>query len=158
MKLIICLSLYIPLAILIFVVPYVDSLKNFVVSFQVWNGNTAYIYIIFIFASIIQFSIGLQFYKSGFKSLKNKSANMDVLIVLGTTSSWMYGFIQLFTGHPFDFSNIQDQEMLAMAQEEYFMDIHSHSHNFETSSILILIVTLGKFIEIFSKMKTINKL
>jgi hypothetical protein len=33
MKLIICLSLYIPLAILIFVVPYVDSLKNFVVSF-----------------------------------------------------------------------------------------------------------------------------
>jgi cation transport ATPase len=38
------------------------------------------------------------------------------------------------------------------------MEIHSHSHNFETSSILILIVTLGKFIEIFSKMKTINKL
>ena len=41
---------------------------------------------------------------------------------------------------------------------KYFMDIHSHSHNFETSSILILIVTIGKFIEIFSKMKTINKL
>lgn len=83
---------------------------------------------------------------------------MDVLIVLGTTASWMYGFIQLFTGHPYDFSNIQDPVQLAMMQEEYFMDIHSHSHNFETSSILILIVTLGKFIEIFSKMKTINKL
>ncbi len=45
-----------------------------------------------------------------------------------------------------------------MMQDEYRMEIHSHSHNFETSSILILIVTLGKFIEIFSKMKTINKL
>ena len=45
-----------------------------------------------------------------------------------------------------------------MMQDEYRMEIHSHSHNFETSSILILIVTLGKYIEIFSKMKTINKL
>ena len=43
-------------------------------------------------------------------------------------------------------------------QTEYFMEIHGHAHNFETSSILILIITLGKLIETFSKMKTIDKL
>jgi hypothetical protein len=33
LKLIICVSFYLPLAILIFVVPYVESLKDFVISF-----------------------------------------------------------------------------------------------------------------------------
>jgi hypothetical protein len=30
---------------------------------------------------------------------------MDVLIVLGTTAAWMYGFIQIFTGHQIDGTN-----------------------------------------------------
>lgn len=38
------------------------------------------------------------------------------------------------------------------------MMIHSNVHNFETSAVLILIVLLGKFIESYSKMKTIGKL
>lgn len=38
------------------------------------------------------------------------------------------------------------------------MLIHQHVHNFETSSVLILIVLIGKYIESFSKMKTIGKL
>ena len=40
----------------------------------------------------------------------------------------------------------------------YHMQIHSHVHNFETSSILIMIVIVGKFIEAFSKMKTVGQL
>jgi P-type E1-E2 ATPase len=38
------------------------------------------------------------------------------------------------------------------------MKVHSHVHNFETSAILITIVLAGKYIETFSKMKTIDKL
>jgi cation transport ATPase len=38
------------------------------------------------------------------------------------------------------------------------MQVHSHVHNFETSSVLILIVLLGKYIESYSKMKTVDKL
>ena len=44
------------------------------------------------------------------------------------------------------------------AMDEYHMMIHSNVHNFETSAVLILIVLLGKFIEGYSKMKTIGKL
>ena len=38
------------------------------------------------------------------------------------------------------------------------MNIHSQVHNWETSSVLIMIVLLGKFIESYSKMKTVEKL
>lgn len=38
------------------------------------------------------------------------------------------------------------------------MSIHDHVHNFETSAVLILIVLLGKFIESYSKMRTVGKL
>jgi cation transport ATPase len=41
---------------------------------------------------------------------------------------------------------------------KYKMQVHSHVHNFETSSVLILIVLLGKYIESYSKMKTVDKL
>jgi P-type E1-E2 ATPase len=38
------------------------------------------------------------------------------------------------------------------------MSIHSHVHNFETASVLIMIVILGKYIESFSKMQTVSQL
>ena len=41
---------------------------------------------------------------------------------------------------------------------KYHMNIHNHVHNFETSAVLILIVLLGKYIESYSKMKTVGKL
>lgn len=40
----------------------------------------------------------------------------------------------------------------------YTMMIHAHVHNWETSSILILIIVLGKYIEAYSKMKTVGQL
>ena len=45
-----------------------------------------------------------------------------------------------------------------MDMMKYHMSIHNHVHNFETSAVLILIVLLGKFIESYSKMKTVGKL
>ena len=43
--------------------------------------------------------MGAPFYFSAIKSLKHRSANMDVLVVLGTTASWLYGFALLFVGY-----------------------------------------------------------
>jgi Cu+-exporting ATPase len=74
---------------------------------------------------------------------------MDVLIVIGTTAAWLYGVILILIGYSPDI--IEDHGM-------YHMSIHSHVHNFETSSVLILIVLIGKFIESYSKMKTVGKL
>ena len=38
------------------------------------------------------------------------------------------------------------------------MAVHGHVHNFETASILITIVIGGKYMESYSKMKTLSKL
>ena len=41
-------------------------------------------------ATPVQFYIGKQFYVGAYKALKNKSANMDVLVVLGTSAAYFY--------------------------------------------------------------------
>lgn len=147
-KFIITFLLYIPLLVLIWIVPNSPSMKPFMTSVQLWNGNTLYILICAICSTIIQFHMGKGFYNSAYKSVKHKSANMDVLIVVGTTAAWAYGIIRIILGY-----NQQEQQDAA-----YAMSIHSHVHNFETASVLIMIVILGKFIESYSKMKTVGQL
>lgn len=82
---------------------------------------------------------------SAYKSVKHGSANMDVLIVVGTTAAWAYGIMRIVMGYTIE-------EQLSYG---YVMSIHSHVHNFETASILIMIVILGKLLESYSKMKTV---
>ena len=41
-------------------------------------------------ATPVQFIIGKQFYVGAYKALKNKSANMDVLVALGTSAAYFY--------------------------------------------------------------------
>src|SRR5690625_4604765 len=41
-------------------------------------------------ATPVQFIVGAQFYKGAFNSLRNKSANMDVLVALGTSAAYFY--------------------------------------------------------------------
>ena len=65
----------------------------------IYNGITLYIFILFGFSSVIQFYSGGAFYKGAFKSVRNCSANMDVLVVLGTTAAWLYGVILIFIGY-----------------------------------------------------------
>jgi Cu+-exporting ATPase len=43
--------------------------------------------------------MGAQFYINSYKSLRNKSANMDVLIMLGTTSAWLYAIVLIGVGY-----------------------------------------------------------
>lgn len=79
-------------------------------------------YIIWALATPVQFWIGLPFYRGAWYGLKNKSANMDTLIALGTTAA--YGFsIYTVLFNP------------------------SLGHYFETSAILITLVIFGKYLE-----------
>jgi len=64
-----------------------------------YNGNPLYVFLNLIFSSVIQFYMGWNFYTSAYKSLKHHSANMDVLIVIGTTSAWLYAIILIFLGY-----------------------------------------------------------
>ena len=46
--------------------------------------------------------MGAPFYQSALNSVKHYSANMDVLVVLGTTAAWGYGIVLIFVGYPGD--------------------------------------------------------
>ena len=95
--------------------------------------------------------MGSPFYTSALYSLKHYSANMDVLVVLGTTAAWGYGIILIFVGYPADLGE-------TLSSHEYQMQIQNHAHNFEISSALITIILIGKYIETLSKKKTVDKL
>jgi len=50
----------------------------------------------FFLATPVQIIAGYQFYRGAYKSLKNGSANMDVLIALGTTAAYLYSVATTF--------------------------------------------------------------
>ena len=55
--------------------------------------------------------MGYPFYVSAYKSVKHKSANMDVLIVVGTTSAWLYGTILFIMGYSDQVVNGKTKEL-----------------------------------------------
>ncbi|XP_028758663.1 copper-transporting ATPase RAN1 isoform X2 [Neltuma alba] len=84
-------------------------------------------------ASIIQFGIGKRFYIAAGRALKNGSTNMDVLVALGTTASYVYSVCALLYG-----------ALTGFWSPTYF----------ETSAMLITFVLLGKYLECLAKGKT----
>lgn len=88
------------------------------------HGNRTIGWINLVLATAVQFSAGLTFYRGSWYALKNKSANMDVLVALGTSAAYFYSlaaFFGAFGGHG-----------------EVF---------FETSAMLIAFIRLGKYLE-----------
>lgn len=87
-----------------------------------------------VLATPVQFIIGWQFYEGAYKALRNKSANMDVLVALGTSAAYFYSLAETLRGigNP-------------------HADIHLY---FETSAILITLILLGKYFEVMAKGRT----
>lgn len=88
-----------------------------------------------VLATPVQFIVGASFYKGAYKSLRNKSANMDVLVALGTSAAFFYSLYLTFewmnagrVGHP----------------ELYF----------EAAAVIITLIVLGKLFEVRAKGKT----
>ncbi|MHC0038461.1 heavy metal translocating P-type ATPase [Pseudoneobacillus sp. C159] len=82
-------------------------------------------------ATPVQFYIGKQFFVGAYKALRNGSANMDVLVVLGTSAAYFYSvYLSILT-------------------------INNGTHGvglyFETSAILITLIILGKLFEAKAK-------
>lgn len=80
-------------------------------------------------ATPVQFIIGWSFYRGAYKALKNGSANMDVLVALGTSAAYFYSLAATISGH-------------------------SDKLYFETSAILITLILLGKLFEALAKGRT----
>ncbi|WP_317851455.1 heavy metal translocating P-type ATPase [Neobacillus bataviensis] len=87
-----------------------------------------------ILATPVQFYIGGPFYIAAFKALKNKGANMDVLVALGTSAAYFYS---LFEG------------LKTLENQQYSPHLY-----FETSAVLITLILLGKLFEAIAKGRT----
>src|SRR5574338_1007670 len=58
--------------------------------FVPWAGTDMAGYIMFACASVVQFATGSRFYVGAFRIAKMKSANMDTLVVIGTTAAYLF--------------------------------------------------------------------
>ncbi|QRN83208.1 heavy metal translocating P-type ATPase [Chloroflexota bacterium] len=83
-------------------------------------------YVLWALATPVQFYVGWQYYQNGFKSILSGSANMDVLVALGSSAAYFYSIpitLGLIPGHAY----------------------------FETSAMIITLVRLGKYFEARAK-------
>ncbi len=87
--------------------------------------------ILFLLATPVQFIIGRQFYRGMYIALKNKTANMDTLIAVGTSSAYFYS-------------------VLATTNPEIFGTLMYY----DTAAIIITLILLGKYLEAIAKGKT----
>jgi len=106
-------SLAIPVFVLSMVMPFDSSADNWLLL-----GLT----------TPVQFLVGWQFYVGTYKALRNRRANMDVLIALGTTAAYVYSL--LVTAMPATFEG----------------DVY-----FDTAALIISIVLLGRYLEARAK-------
>ncbi len=86
--------------------------------------------VLFLLATPVQFYAGSEFYRGAWGALKNRIANMDVLIVLGSSSAYIYSVLATFIPN---FS-------------EYVF--------YESSALIITFILLGRFLETKAKVKT----
>ncbi|KAI1928694.1 Cu(2+)-transporting P-type ATPase [Ophidiomyces ophidiicola] len=83
----------------------------------------------------VQFGIGMRFYRSSFKALKHRSPTMDVLVMLSTSLAFAFSVLTMLVS------------LLCMP--------HSRpSVVFETSTMLITFITLGRWLENRAKGQT----
>lgn len=83
----------------------------------------------------VQFGIGRRFYVSAFKSIKHGSPTMDVLVVLGTSAAFFFSCAAMLVS--------------------ILIPPHSRpSTIFDTSTMLITFITLGRFLENRAKGQT----
>ena len=90
-----------------------------------WWAN----WLMFALATPVQFYVGWQYYVGAYKALRNRSANMDVLVAMGSSAAYFYSILVMlgaFPGHVY----------------------------FETAAVIITLIKLGKYLEAKAKGRT----
>ena len=90
--------------------------------------------VFFALATPVQFVAGYRFYRGFLDAIRNKSANMDVLIAIGTTAAWAYSVVVTFL--PF----------LGVTLTE-------KGTYYDTAAVIIGLILLGKYLEEIAKGK-----
>jgi len=94
-----------------------------------WAHQSWVNWLMWALATPVQFYVGRKYYTGALQSIRNKAANMDVLVALGSTSAYLYSLPILFEW------------------------IHGHVY-FETSAMIITLIKTGKYLETKTRGKT----
>lgn len=95
-----------------------------------WSQSPWVNWLFLALATPVQFYTGLDYYIGGYKSLRNRSANMDVLVALGSSAAYFYSLAVLL------------------------FPAAGHHVYFETAAVIITLIKLGKLLEARTKGKT----
>jgi Cu+-exporting ATPase len=98
--------------------------------FGLWAHATWVNWLFLMLATPVQFYTGWDYYIGGWKSLKNGSANMDVLVAMGSSVAYFYSLAVLL-----------------------YTPLGTHVY-FETSAVIITLIKLGKMLESRTKGRT----
>lgn len=97
--------------------------------------------------TVIIMVINQKFFINGFKGIIHKSPNMDTLVALGAFASFAYSTVQLFLMTSAQLAGDGEKVMSLM-----------HEFYFESSAMILTLITVGKMLESYSKGKTTNAL
>jgi P-type Cu+ transporter len=129
-RLIVGLAFTIPLFVLSMLKDFSHAgliqLPWFLEEFYMWPGSW---WVFAALATPVQFYVGKDFYVGAWKALKNKAANMDVLVVMGSSVAYFYSFGPL-------------------------LGLYGTHLYFETSAVIITLIVLGKYLEAKAKGRT----
>ncbi len=92
-------------------------------------------WLMFALAAPVQFYVGWDYYVGSWKSLRNGSANMDVLVALGSSVAFAYSVVVAF----------------ALSVGRVGLGEHVY---FETAALIITLIKLGKLLEVRAKGET----
>ena len=93
-------------------------------------------FIIFCLTTPSQFWVGSRFYKNAFKAIKHGSGTMDVLVMLGTSTAYFFSLFTMIAG-------------IFNPDPDYRPSLF-----FETSTMLMMFVSFGRYLESRAKGKT----
>ncbi len=122
--LVLSLALAVPTMIVMLIMDLTDLWHHFLME---W-GNL----IMFALATPVQFIAGYQFYIGAYKALRNRTANMDTLIAVGTSAAYIYSVAVIFAPG------------LVALEHVYF----------DSSAMIIALILFGKYLEAKAKGST----
>jgi Cu2+-exporting ATPase len=112
-----------------------------------FDGNHIAMGLAQLLLTVIIMVINQKFFISGFKGLIHKSPNMDTLVALGSGVSFLYSTYVLFA-----------MTSAQVAGDSTAVMQYMHDLYFESSAMILTLITVGKTLEAYSKGKTTNAL
>ena len=129
------LAFAVPVFFIHMIGPRIPGIRDFL-NYRLFNSVYLGDFFMFLITTPAQIYIGDRFYKNAYKSLKHGSATMDVLVVLGTSAAYVYSVLVLFIA-------------VFKTNSEYRPHLF-----FETSTMLLSFVSLGRYLENKAKGRT----